>query len=372
MGCIGETLPTVIAASRISKETTGSHQKLMAMSKIPAHFLATIETICTLKMQGACVIKNDLEAVNLWLAQCNVTPGTYKRYHIEAERLLLWTIIQQQTSLLSLADTDILAYRQFLANPQPTEYWVCSTRKTAPRASNNWRPFSGPLSPASIHSAFLILNGLFRWLAHSGYIIINPVPAARQRGDLVQRPTVVRQLSKDCWHEVKTTLENLPASTVRQSMQAARYRLLFALLYFTDLRVVEMPKISMGAVLSQLQSDGRRCWWINVVTSGGKTRLVSVAEQVIVELRQYREAHGLEALPRPGESRPLILPLTGAEKQLARGAISQMIHHILNRTAERLRKRGPDWHAQAEEIAGASTHWIHCDAAASAEWVGSG
>jgi len=49
------------------------------------------------------------------------------------------------------------------------------------------------------------------------------------------------------------------------------------------------------------------------------------ATDLIAELARYRRAHGLAPTPRPGETRPLVLPVigreTGRDKVLSRGAL---------------------------------------------------
>jgi integrase/recombinase XerD len=74
----------------------------------------------------------------------------------------------------------LLLYRRFLADPQPAQRWVMTGRKVA-RADPHWRPFAGPLSPASERQAFVILNTLFAWLVNAGYLGGNPLSLSRQR-----------------------------------------------------------------------------------------------------------------------------------------------------------------------------------------------
>src|SRR3984893_3026327 len=80
----------------------------------------------------------------------------------------------------SLTHEDLLLYRRFLADPQPAHRWVMTARKVA-RADPHWRPFAGPLSPASERQAFVIVNTLFAWLVKARYLAGNPLDLARQR-----------------------------------------------------------------------------------------------------------------------------------------------------------------------------------------------
>lgn len=97
---------------------------------------------------------NDLEAIQSWLSEFDGSLQTQRSYRKEAERLLLWSLIQKQKPLSSLTRDDLREYQQFLANPEPKTRW-CGQRK--PRQNLNWRPFEAALSEPSIAQAITIL-----------------------------------------------------------------------------------------------------------------------------------------------------------------------------------------------------------------------
>src|SRR5271155_4603384 len=66
---------------------------------------------------------NDLEAIKCWLQEYSNRPTTHRNYQKDAERLLLWTIAERKKPLSSLEGDDLLAYSEFLDNPQPKEKW---------------------------------------------------------------------------------------------------------------------------------------------------------------------------------------------------------------------------------------------------------
>jgi hypothetical protein len=72
---------------------------------------------------------------------------TQRAYRKEAERLLLWALIERHKPLSALSVEDCAAYRDFLRDPQPRERW-CAPRSRE-RWSPLWRPFEGPLSAAA-------------------------------------------------------------------------------------------------------------------------------------------------------------------------------------------------------------------------------
>ncbi|KVU25000.1 integrase [Burkholderia ubonensis] len=300
---------------------------------------------------------DDLAAVTAWLARYTDAPGTVTAYRKEAERLLLWTVIQHGKPLSSLTHEDLLVYQRFLDDPQPAWRWVMSARKKPGRASPDWRPFAGPLSPTSVRHAMTILNAMFAWLVEAGYLAGNPLSLARRRG-VARKPAVTRYLTHEWWEVVKTTIETLPVGTERERLHAARCRWLFTVLYLAGVRATEIASTPMGAVFCRRDAAGVERWWIEVLGKGNKTRLVPATDELIAELARYRRAHGLPPSPYQGERRPLLLPLIGHEKPLSRGSIHQIVKEVFALAAARLRARGPEWQAQADQLARASAHWV--------------
>jgi integrase/recombinase XerD len=62
---------------------------------------------------------NDLEAIQAWLAEFHDSPQTLRAYRKEAERLLLWALMELGKPLSSLTREDCVRYEAFLADPQP-------------------------------------------------------------------------------------------------------------------------------------------------------------------------------------------------------------------------------------------------------------
>ncbi len=113
---------------------------------------------------------NDYEAIQSWLS-LHESAATQRAYRKEAERLVLWAIIERGRALSSLNTDDAIAYRAFLRRPTPRERWVESSR---PRHSVEWRPFIGALAPRSAAYALNVLSALFRWLIEQRYVLANP------------------------------------------------------------------------------------------------------------------------------------------------------------------------------------------------------
>nr|GFD50080.1 hypothetical protein [Tanacetum cinerariifolium] len=92
---------------------------------------------------------NDVDAIKAWLARFLAKKTTFDNYRKEAERLLLWSTLQLGKPLSSITHEDWLQYQQFLRDPKPASRWLTADGRKYPRTAPEWRPFAGPLSPAS-------------------------------------------------------------------------------------------------------------------------------------------------------------------------------------------------------------------------------
>ncbi|KWR79302.1 integrase [Cupriavidus sp. IDO] len=304
---------------------------------------------------------DDLPAVTAWLARYADSATTLSAYRREVERLILWAVLQLGKPLSSLTHEDLLVYERFLADPQPAARWVLTGSKKLARNHPDWRPFAGPLSPASVRHALVILNALFAWLTEAGYLAGNPLALARRRR-APSRPRITRYLSHELWATVKETVEAMPVGTERERLHAARCRWVLTVLYLGGLRAAEVTGTPMGAFFCRRDAQGTERWWLEVTGKGNKTRLVPASDELIAELARYRRAHGLPPSPQPGETRALVLPVIGRDqgrdKALSRGALHLILKEVFGLAAERLRARGPAWEAQADVLASASAHWL--------------
>ena len=300
---------------------------------------------------------DDRSAVLAWLARYADSPATRASYRKEAERLLLWCVLQYGVALSDLTHEDLLVYQRFLADPQPGERWVMAPRQKPPRDSPHWRPFAGPLGPSSQRQALTILNAMFTWLVDAGYLAGNPLSLSRRKRKIAA-PQVNRFLPMAHWDVVKATIQAMPSDTERERLQAARSRWLFSLLYVAGLRVSEVCGTTMGGLFSRRGTEGVERWWLEVIGKGQKPRLVPVTSELMTELATYRQACGLSQFPLPGEDIPLVIPLIGSRKPMARSGIHEVVKSVFRASAARLRQQGTEFEAAARHIEQASTHWM--------------
>jgi len=108
--------------------------------------------------------------VNAWLS-LHESAATQRAIRKEAERQILWAIVERRRALSSLTTEDAVACRAFLRHPSPRGRWVGAPQ---PRLSPAWRPFAGDLSARSAAYALSVLNALYRWLIEQRYVLANP------------------------------------------------------------------------------------------------------------------------------------------------------------------------------------------------------
>jgi len=301
--------------------------------------------------------RNDLDAVRAWLANYADTKTTFDNYRKEAERLLLWAVVQLGKPLSSLTHEDLLRFKVFLANPQPESRWVSANGGKYPRGDARWRPFNGPLSPASQRQALVILNGMFTWLVDAGYLRGNPMALLRQRGKHAA-PRVTRYLSLSLWDQVKGFVGQLPQDTGVQKAYAARCRWLTTLFYLQGMRISEVAAGKMGDFSRRLGADGRDQWWIEITGKGGRERIVPASPELIEELARYRKANGLPPLPGRADETPLVIPFRGKSRCMSRSAMHDAIRSVFGKAATWLRACGPEFTDRADELDRASAHWL--------------
>jgi site-specific recombinase XerD len=299
----------------------------------------------------------DLDAVRAWLARFVDTKTTFDNYRKEAERLLLWSVLQTGKPLSSLTHEDLLGYQHFLADPQPAARWTADGGRRHPRHDPRWRPFYGPLAGSSQRQAMVILNVMFAWLVQAGYLAGNPLSLSRQRSRRAS-PRIVRYLSPELWLEVKTYIQGMPVRTGREREHHARVRWLFTLLYLGGLRITEVGTNTMGRFFRRADETGQDRWWLDVLGKGGKERLVPATAEMMTELGTYRRARGLPALPSPGEDTPLVLPVGQSRKPLTRAALHRIVKDVFGGAADALRARGDDHAPRADRLGQASAHWL--------------
>lgn len=301
--------------------------------------------------------QNDIDAIKAWLARFADTLTTFTSYRKEAERLLLWSVIELGKPLSSLTHEDLLVYQRFLGDPKPADRWIMKAGRKWSRFEPDWRPFAGPLAPTSQRQAIVILNTLFSWLVNAGYLAGNPLSLSRQR-QRKAKPRITRFLDEELWLEVKASIETMTRETDREREHYFRVRWLFSLLYICGLRISEVVENTMGEFFCRRDKDGEERWWLEITGKGDKTRIVPATNELMAELTRYRRENGLTPFPLHGEATPLLLPIGGKQRPLTRSAVHQIVKEVFGRAARRIEERGADFVPRAQHLRAGSAHWL--------------
>jgi site-specific recombinase XerD len=290
---------------------------------------------------------NDAAAIKAWLNEFHNSPQTQRAYRKEAERLLLWAIVEQGKPLSSLTREDMTTYQQFLANPCPAERW-CGPRK--PRNSQDWRPFQGPLSENSRAQALSILSALFSFLVETGYLAGNPIGLIRKRLRTKDaNAKVERFFEQELWSLMCVYIEALPRETTSETRYYERIRYLISFFYLTGARINEVATHQMNSLHHR-----RGQWWWQVLGKGNKRQTIPVNQTLLKALIRYRRHYGLTDLPTPSDETPIFMNLAG-NKPVAANRIHHMIKALFNDMADHLEDEYPHY---ADKLRQASAHWL--------------
>jgi site-specific recombinase XerD len=293
---------------------------------------------------------NDYEAVQAWLA-LHESGATQRAYRKEAERLILWAIVERDRALSSLTTEDAVAYRAFLRHPTPRARWVGPPR---PRSSPEWRPFAGGLSARSTAYSLSVLGALYRWLIQQRYMLANPFAGIKVRGaGRVASMPATRVFSEGEWSMVQTVSEGLEWSYGWEPAAAQRLRFVIDFAYATGLRASEL----VGATLGMIEADAEGDLWLRLISKGGKAGKVALPPLARSALDRYLVQRGLPALPSRWEP---ATPLVGSlDQDAAAGITATRLGAIMKRfflqVADLVQDQNPP---VAEKLRRASPHWM--------------
>lgn len=297
--------------------------------------------------------KNDSEALITWLMEYQESGNTLQTYRKEAERFLLWLLERGQT-FSDVKRQEVIEYRQFLHNPQPSERWI---GPAVARKDPKWRPFTGPLSQNSINHAMTILKIFFKYLNNAGYIQANPFALSRKiRAKDTSQQHCERFLDDETWAWIVHTLDLMPRETPREEAHAERARWIFFLLYLTGARRSEVANAVMGDIQNQ-----RGLWWWHVEGKGGVFGTIPVGEDLLQALIRYRRFLGLTDLPDPMEDFPLVGRVLekNKDKRLTSKAIYLIVKQIFENAAKLIEQDGDlNKNHMLQKLKMATTHWL--------------
>jgi integrase len=264
---------------------------------------------------GSISAKNDIEAIEAWLLKMRPGSHTARACRKEAERFLLWCVLEAEKPFSSAHAAEVQSYLQFLSqlgkeSPQawmrehrlPQERWLGP--RGIDRWSVRWRPFEGPLSMSSQRAAISLLKSLMRFLHSAGYLRTDPFAELRISVDQTSDRGVGKHRRKpvlqDEWAAAWTFLESQPISASLQ-----RVKVILLMLKETGCRLQRLASMRRDSIVW----DGRH--WCLKLNPGDAMNQEILLSQGLGEalLMNYRH-HGFPELDSVPPSTPLVTTIT--------------------------------------------------------------
>jgi len=301
---------------------------------------------------STCVLsaRDDYEAVQAWIERHEAV-STQRAYRKEAERLILWAVVQRGKALSSLTAEDATAYRAFLRNPLPKGRWVGPAR---PRTSSEWRPFVGPLAATSVKYAVSVLGALFRWLVEQHYVVANPFAGLKVRGGTALPPAESgKWFTQAEWRLVRVVADGLEWSYGWSKDAAHRLRFVLDFGRGTGLRPFELCDATLGDISIDELNDG----WISVVGKGAKKAKVSLPPLVRKALDNYLIRRGEPTSPNLwAPASPIVASISDdGSAGISRTRLLSVLKRFFETAAEVLGSGNP---ALGLKLRSATTHWM--------------
>ncbi|MDP9900835.1 phage integrase family protein [Variovorax ginsengisoli] len=299
---------------------------------------------------------NDHQAIGEWLASKAGdaaqpgSPSTQRSYRKEAERLLLWGILERQLPLSSIDEEDVRAFCLFLRNPPPG--W-CGPRHCH-RWSPQWRPLEGPLSDAAMRQALIILRSLFTFLVENRYVTCNPFSTVALPQDRQRLTSAARVFSDAEWKHLVARMRSRGATAADRRLARGLHWI-----YETGLGLSELvhARCSDLRLCADAANPSRADWQLTVKGRGGRRRSVAVPQPLVDELAEEmaRCGLGLPLDPTRHHDIPVLGRFAAGEgppRPWSTSGLYQAVKAFLADAAEGLPPN------DAAHLRAASTHWL--------------
>ena len=314
--------------------------------------------------------EDDLQAIHSWLKARGKNQNTQAAYKKEAERFLLWAIIEKRTALSSLTLEDCAEYLTWLEMlgrssdetwgarwNQPQSTWLGPKNTT--RSSGAWRPFSSALSYSSRKIAMTVVRQLFKKKKKTGYLKMNPFDQISPKipllpGEGKPKEYADRSLSKEQWDEILAYLEAMP-----ESIQKARLKVILLLGKGLGMRCSEMINARSSWIAAR-NIGGSSVMFITVIGKGDKERRLPLSNEQVKMISDYLELRNLPPLGDEAGSQSLLLASMRKSKKNLEGGVTRsglyvILSNFLGDVADHIKKERP---LDAAKLRTSSTHWL--------------
>lgn len=307
--------------------------------------------------------RHDIDAVKAFIARYDNSFATRRRYALEIDRLLLWTLVAVRKTLSDLTEEDSEQFRNFLKKQNIEESqmkWWCGPRRARFARRNGtytpnplWRPFtSRPMTEVARKHSLNIVRIFFHWLRNERYLSQDSFRETRHRthprkavqlvadrpishlegperftaGPWIRthhpRPSAENSpeefeaglyyspplLSRSAWGSVFQYVSELCLDTSCDEARFQQMRFNIVGIYSTGAKLTEWVIHNMRSFF--LDRDGKFCWMAQQTerTPPAKVIVLPPFYSIFVE---YREFLGLPPLSLAEEDIPLAVARNG-------------------------------------------------------------
>jgi site-specific recombinase XerD len=305
---------------------------------------------------------------------------TFVSYRRELERLLQWSWLVVEKSILELSREDIEAYIQFCMKP-PKE-WIGKKRVSryidheGERVPNPvWRPFlvkvskskfkqgkkpritSYQMSQSSIRALFAVLGSFYNHLLLEEKIQRNPIASIRQKSRYLQKQQKQAQIIRLTDEQWQACLNVAKEMAEEKPKIHERTLFIISAMYLMYLRISEFVAVERWMPsMNHFYRDSDQQWWFKVLGKGNKLRAIAVSDDMLAALSHYRENLDMSPLPSPSDHSPLIPKNKGRGPMKSTRQIRRLIQACFDRAILALEaKKLQD---EADSLATATVHWL--------------
>lgn len=300
-------------------------------------------------------IASDAQAVAIFLNQkkssgeARYSGNTRQSYEKELRRLIIFCNDRQ----LHFGQLTLGHLNQYLSWLQaPPEEYIGQSRR--PCNDPDWRPFSGPLSPTSLHQAVAICKSFFSFLQKMGYIPANPFA-------LINTNTQARRIAESerknrtlLLTDIKT-VRNYFKPQVNDDAEKHRKRWLFNAYLYSGVRLSDLITHTTSALRNELVK-GESLWVLHLIGKGGKPASLPVSKIFMQSLFDYRQSLGKQPIPSADKPEPFFFNLKGRRGLTSRQAIHNIFKALIEDVAASLDDSTN--FEQAERLRRSSLHWL--------------
>jgi integrase len=362
------SVPWERSASGAPSEETASLHLPVSLTRDPKRFDGSRGKLRAPHRGCLLAANNDLEAVEAWLG-LQESESTQRAYRKEAERLMLWAIIERDKPLSSLAHEDAVAYRAFLRRPAPASRWI---GQVVARDARHWKPFQAGLSPRSTAYALSVLSSLFRWLTEQRYLLGNPFAGVNAKAVKAAKGNASadanfshpqqRVFTPKEWASIMRFAQQAERKLNWSKDAAIRLRFILAFCVATGLRVNELATVR----LRDFERVSSRACWLTVNGKGGKRARVAIPPGAWDALTVYLRYRGTSASIHQWQSDAFLIgaiesnnadarDTAGSKHGLTPGRVWAILRRFFDDVGEQVAETRPGFH---QKLKAASPHWL--------------